>query len=154
MLKENIMETIFNKETRDRLIKRIHSLNENNERQWGKMNVYQMMKHCTLWDEMMQSQKKYKRPLVGLLFGRMALKKVLKDEAPLRHSTPTLPALIIKETSGDFNAQKRNFISSVNNFEKYSNPGFVHVFFGRMTEEQIGQFVYKHIDHHLRQFNC
>jgi hypothetical protein len=37
-------------------------------------------------------------------------------------------------------------------YANYSNPGFVHDFFGKMTDEQIGIFAYKHADHHLRQF--
>lgn len=36
----------------------------------------------------------------------------------------------------------------------YNNPKFVHDFFGRMTLEQIGILVYKHCDHHLRQFGA
>jgi hypothetical protein len=35
----------------------------------------------------------------------------------------------------------------------FSDPGLVHPFFGRMTPEQIGYMLYKHTDHHLRQFN-
>ena len=46
------MKTIFDKTTRDELINRINSLNENSNPQWGKMNVSQMVKHCTQWDEM------------------------------------------------------------------------------------------------------
>ncbi|WP_448634870.1 DUF1569 domain-containing protein [Pedobacter panaciterrae] len=38
-------------------------------------------------------------------------------------------------------------------FENFSNDKFIHDFFGKMTREQIGIFVYKHSDHHLRQFN-
>ncbi|WP_432328331.1 hypothetical protein ACRQ5D_00850 [Mucilaginibacter sp. P25] len=45
------MKTIFDKETRDGLITRINLINENSQPQWGKMNVYQMLKHCTLSDE-------------------------------------------------------------------------------------------------------
>ena len=95
------------------------------------MNVYQMMKHCTLWDEMMQSKKNSKRMLIGRLFGKLALKKVLKNEAPLRHGTPTISQLIIKETDGDFAAEKSRWISKVEKYENYSNPGFVHVFSAR-----------------------
>ena len=47
------MKSIFEKEIRDGLINRINSLTENSQAQWGKMNVYQMIRHCRLWEEMM-----------------------------------------------------------------------------------------------------
>ena len=45
------MKTIFDKVTRDELIGRISLLNVNSTAQWGKMNIYQMLNHCTLYDE-------------------------------------------------------------------------------------------------------
>ena len=148
------MRSIFDKSTRDEVITRINSLDENSAALWGKMNVFQMLKHCSLWEEMIQGKKQYKRMFMGRLFGPMALNKVLKDEAPLRRSTPTLPDLMIKEKDGDVQAQKKEWISRVEAYANFSDPGYVHVFFGKMTREQVGYFVYKHIDHHLRQFNC
>jgi hypothetical protein len=40
----------------------------------------------------------------------------------------------------------------LNEYAHYANPSFFHTFFGKMTKEQVGQLVYKHADHHLRQF--
>jgi len=40
------MKSIFNTPERNELIDRIHTLNENSAAQWGKINVYQMIKHC------------------------------------------------------------------------------------------------------------
>lgn len=145
------MKTIFDKSTRDELIQRINSLTENNAAQWGKMNLYQMLKHCTLWEEMMQGKRKYKQTLIGRLLGKSMLKSVLKDENPLRHSTPTLPDLVISGT-GDVEEQKKEWIKRIQEYAQYEPADFVHVFFGKMSKEQIGQFVYKHSDHHLRQF--
>ena len=83
----------------------------------------------------------------------MALKSVLKDDKALSRNTPTISSLIIKETSGDIEAEKAKWIASIERYANFSNSNFVHPFFGKMTKEQIGQMVYKHIDHHLRQFN-
>jgi hypothetical protein len=147
------MKTVFDKTTRDELISRIDVLNENSKNEWGKMNVYQVLKHCTLWDEWIQSNKNNKQAFVGRLFGRMALKKILKDESPLARNTPTLRELKVKETNGDIPSEKKKWIDLINEYAHFSNPGFVHSFFGKMTKEQVGQMAYKHADHHLRQFN-
>lgn len=148
------MKTVFDKTTRDELICRIGTLSENNKAVWGKMNVYQALKHCTLWDEWIQSDKTNRQAFIGRLFGSMALKKVLKDEGPLARNTPTLPELRIKETTGDIASEKKKWIALINAYAHFSNPGFVHTFFGKMTKEQVGQMAYKHADHHLRQYNA
>src|ERR1700732_4145324 len=95
------MKTIFDKTTRDELINRINTLNENNTAQWGKMTIYQMIKHCALWEEMALSKKKYKRAFIGRLFGKMALKGLIKDDRPLARNAPTIPELKIKEKKGN-----------------------------------------------------
>ena len=91
------MKTIFDKTTRDELITRVNSLNENSTAQWGKMNVSQMMRHCTQWDEMALGKKKYKQSFIGKLFGKLALKDMMKDE-PMKKNLPTVPSFKIKET--------------------------------------------------------
>ena len=146
------MKTVFDKTTRDELINRINTLNENSTAQWGKMTVYQMMKHCTLWEEMMLGKKIYKRAFLGLLFGKIALKGLIKDEKPMTRNTPTIPELKIKG-KGDVVAERAKWVALVEEHAHISNTGFDHPFFGKLTKEQIGYLVYKHTDHHLRQFN-
>jgi hypothetical protein len=146
------MKTVLEKQTRDGLIDRINTLNENSKPQWGKMNIYQAIKHCTLWDEWIFGKTSYRQLLVGRLFGKMALRNVLKDDKPLSRNSPTISAFRIGGTDGDVEAEKTKWIALIEQYENFSNPGFVHPFFGRMTREQIGFLAYKHIDHHLRQF--
>src|SRR4051812_23114725 len=148
------MKTIFDKTTRDELINRINNLNVNDKPQWGKMNVYQMIKHCILFEEMMLGKKEYKRAFIGRLFGSFALKNLLKDDEPLKKNEPTSSEFKIKEREGNIEIARNKWIALLEEYEKFSNPLFVHWFFGSMTKEQVGYFVYKHIDHHLRQFNC
>jgi len=147
------MKTIFDQITKDELMARIHSLDEHSKAQWGKMNVYQMVKHGRLWEEMMQSKVNLKRAFIGRLFGRLALRVVLGNENPLKQNTPTIPSLMIEETGGNFEAEKALWIAAIEKYSTFNNHNFQHVFFGKLTKEQIGQMVYKHIDHHLRQFN-
>lgn len=149
------MKTIFDKATRDELIIRINSLSENNKAQWGKMNFYQMLKHGTLYEEWILGKGKheYKQLFIGWLFGKMQLKKLGKDDSPMPKNIPTLTELKVKEKSGDAASEKNKWITLIKEYEHYSNPDFVHSFFGKMTKEQIGYLDYQHTDHHLRQFN-
>ena len=146
------MKSIFDKTTREDLIERINAITPNAEAQWGKMNPYQMIKHCILSEEMLLGKKKYERLFIGRLFGKMALNGVLKDDSIMKKNLPTHPQFKIKET-GNPEPEKQKWANLVKEYSTFSNPNFVHPFFGKMTQEQIGNYVYKHTDHHLRQFN-
>ncbi|MBW4888627.1 DUF1569 domain-containing protein [Mucilaginibacter sp. HMF5004] len=147
------MNTIFDEGTRAQLIGRIKTLNQASTPLWGKMNVYQMLKHCTLSDEMYQGNKQYKRVFIGRILGKMALKSLTKDDAPMGKNAPTGNDFKVQQTVGDIAAEKDKLITLINGYANYSNDSFVHWFFGPMTKEQVGYLAYKHLDHHLRQFN-
>lgn len=147
------MKTILDQITREELINRINLLNENNMAQWGKMNVYQMIKHCILCEEMYLGKMPFKRSLLGFFLGKIFLNQLMKDDKPKKHNSPTKDELKIAESTGNFWEDKSKWISLIGEYENYSKQDFVHWFYGRMTKKQVGVSVYKHIDHHLRQFN-
>ncbi len=144
------MKSVFDKTTREELINRINLLNENSTAQWGKMNVYQMLKHCTLWEEMLLGKKQYRQSFLGRLFGKIALRNILKD-GPMKPNLPTVPSFKISG-NGDVAAAKSKWIDLIKEHSLQNSSGIVHPFFGKLTAEQAGRIAYKHIDHHLRQF--
>lgn len=146
------MKSIVDQSTRTELVERIALVNENSKAVWGKMNAFQMVRHCVLWDEMVFGKKQYKRMFIGRIFGRVALKGILKDEAPFKRNSPTVPGFAIKETGGDFSSEKAKWIGLLQAYAQFTSDDFVHPFFGKMNHVQVGQLAYKHIDHHLRQF--
>ena len=148
------MKTIFDKTTREGLIVRINSLSENSVAQWGKMTVFQMLKHCIKWEEMALGKARYKQSFLGRLFGKVALKALIKDEMPLKRNVPTVPEFKMKMENGNMEEQKQIWISLMEQYETFSNDNFIHPFFGKMSKEQLGRLGYKHTDHHLRQFKA
>ncbi len=112
-----------------------------------------MLKHCTVYEEMMLGKNRYKRAFLGRLFGQMALKEFIKDESPLKQNVPTLAELKIRENTGDITAERKKWIALLEEYAYSSNTDIIHAFFGKLTKEQVGYLVYKHTDHHLRQFN-
>ena len=148
------MKDIFSTQTINEFKTRINQLTPEAKGQWGKMNVYQMLKHCTENEKMMLREKKLRRLFLGRLFGKMALNSNIKDDKPLSQNSPTHPDLKFTG-NGDINELKKLWISLL---EKYPTKksddydGFVHPFFGKMKSEQVSRFAYKHVNHHLRQF--
>lgn len=80
------MKTIFNNTARAELIERIALLTPTHSAKWGKMNVYQMIKHCTIWNAWVlgESQHHYKQEFLGKIFGKIALKGMIKNDKPLK----------------------------------------------------------------------
>lgn len=148
------MKTIFEENARIELIHRINALNSDSKPLWGKMNVFQMARHCTRWDEWVLGTHNpiYKQTILGRVFGKMALRNSVKDDTPMQKNMPA-GDLKVTELNGDVELQKQQWITRVREYERYSNDRFIHDFFGQMTREQIGIFAYKHADHHLRQFD-
>src|SRR5687768_12740981 len=102
------MKTIFDDHVRKELIDRISLLHEHSSRQWGKMNVYQMAKHCTTWDEwVLGVGDQTKQSFLGLIFGKLALKSEVWTHKPMKKGMPAGKALTIKETDGDVELQKK-----------------------------------------------
>ena len=122
------MPTLFEPKTTQEIVERINQLQPNSQHKWGKMNVAQMMKHCTQWDEMALGRRKYKQSFLGKLVGKFALKDMMKDE-PMKRNLPTVPSFKIKEDA-DVTEEKTKWIKLLNEYEHFSNDNFIHPFFG------------------------
>jgi hypothetical protein len=77
---------------------------------------------------------------------------MLKDK-PMKKNLPTVPSFKMTGNS-DVAEEKKKWIKLLDEYEHFPDDSFIHPFFGAMTKENTGIMVYKHIDHHLKQFNC
>ena len=149
------MENLFDKSTYNVIIERLEKLSPTATAQWGKMNVAQMLAHCKEAFKVPLTEKKIPRIFIGRLIGWM-IKSKLHDDSPWKQSLPTAPAFIIKDER-NFNDEKKALTELVNKFYGLGPNGiskYPHPMFGRFTEEQWGKAMYKHLDHHLRQFGA
>lgn len=144
-----IMKSIFESETKNKLVKRIESLSAETSPQWGKMDAGQMLWHCQYPLKIaVKNENKGNGKLLMKLF-----KKSLYSEKPFKKSLPTAKFLIATE-SKDFNTEKEKLvqlISETHNLKERSQWS-PHPMFGKFTHDQWGQLEYKHLDHHLKQF--
>ncbi|MBK8522618.1 MAG: DUF1569 domain-containing protein [Ferruginibacter sp.] len=149
------MKNLFDKDPYTEIITRLHSLTPNAQRVWGKMTVAQMLAHSKEAFKVPLSDKKMPRMFIGLLLG-WAFKKKLYNNEPWKRNLPTAPNFIIKDER-DFDKEKQELVGMINQFY-HAGPGNVgkypHPMFGAFTPEQWGMSMYKHLDHHLQQFNA
>jgi len=149
------MKNIFDREASAEILDRLETLQPTLKPLWGKMTVSQMMAHCIVPIKVSLGEAKVKRTIMGLIFGKMAKKMVVKDE-PFKKGLPTDPSFVIKEEP-DFNSKKTELRSSIEKLlaaDKNAIASIPHPFFGKMTIEEWGILGYKHLDHHLRQFGA
>jgi hypothetical protein len=71
----------------------------------------------------------------------------------MARNAPTSPAFKVADRR-QFEAEKAAFLEAFQILAK--GPGVAtaqqHVFFGPMTPTEWGRLMYKHVDHHFRQF--
>jgi hypothetical protein len=146
------MHTLFEQTTAAEIIFRIEKLQPTSQAQWGKMNVSQMLAHCSGPLETYFEEKKIKRDLMGLLFGKIAFKQLISNK-PWRRGLPTAKEFKITDLR-DFEEEKGKLLSNVKRFsnEGYTITFFIHPFFGKLSSQEYALFNYKHLDHHLQQF--
>lgn len=132
------------------IIDRIKRLDENSKPIWGKMNASQMVRHLIMWEELAMKKKVYKQVFMGKIFGKIALKSIMKAEV-MNQNLPTV-AGFIPYPDGDLLTEKQILIDLIKTRPESATEDIVHPFFGKMSAEQTAVLGYKHIDHHLRQF--
>ena len=148
------MKNLFDQDASTEILNRLELLQPDSKARWGKMNVSQMMAHCIVPIKVSLGEAKLKRNLMGLLFGKMGKKMLLKDR-PFKQNLPTDPSFVIRDQP-DFYSKKQELRSSIEKLlatDKEAMAARAHPFFGKMSIEEWGILGYKHLDHHLRQFN-
>lgn len=149
------MKSIFKQEDRAEIISRINTLNEESKAQWGRMTIGQMLRHCALCEEYYMGNFEVKRSLLGRIVGKMAINSMLKNERVPFPKNSVAPAQFrVAENIDQIEEEKQKWLALMNKYANYNNDHFTHWFFGKMSKEQLGQFVYKHSDHHLKQFGA
>ena len=149
------MKTLLNSADSLDVIQRVHRLRPDTRAAWGKMDVAQMLAHCQAPLRVASGELQLRRGLIGLLFGRMAKKKLLA-EAPFDRDLPTSGAFRVTDAR-DFALEKANLVALVQRFQAGGPAGLTqkpHPFFGPLTPDEWGLLQWKHVDHHLRQFGA
>src|SRR5581483_10839049 len=132
------------------------SVTPESQRQWGKMSAAQMMEHCARGLEMATGELKPPRVLIGRLLGRIVKPMVLKEGVPMRKDSPTAPSLIVDPTA-DLEASRARLLAALDRFVAGGERGctdYPHSFFGSLKPNEWSALMYKHLDHHLRQFGA
>jgi hypothetical protein len=136
------MPSIYSKSDNDAMIARIQKLQPNTEALWGQMNAVQMMKHANEAIIVAFGENTITVNLMMRILGRLIKNKVFNAKE------------FIFEGDYDFESTRQELIQNYSRFA--AGPQSItlrkHPFWGNLSSEDWDKLMWKHVDHHLRQF--
>lgn len=148
------MKNLFDKIDLQTTIDRINKLTPESKRQWGKMNVSQMLAHVNVAYDMAHTDKYPKSGTFKTFMLKLFVKNAVVGQKPYPKNARTAPEFVIANER-DFKAEKKILVDYLHQtqslgaayFEgKQSNS------FGPLTTQEWNTLFSKHLDHHLTQF--
>ena len=144
------VKNLFDATVKQEIIDRLNKLTPQSQRQWGKMDVAQMLAHCQMPMGVATGKHKLKGSgflkLIGPLF-----KGLLFNNKPFKKNLGTDKSFIMT-TPKEFEKEKSGLIQMINDFSISSMTNEPHPIFGKLTKEEWSKGTWKHLDHHLMQF--
>jgi hypothetical protein len=148
------MKNINNETDFAEITSRVKQLSKENVRQWGKMSVEQMVTHCISQLRLALGEISAKQQ--GSFLMRTGLGKWLAfSTIPWPKGSTTPNEMDVKKNNfsyADFDTEKNELLTCLKRV-KLANTLHPHPFFGSLSHKEWGRLIYKHVDHHLRQFS-
>jgi hypothetical protein len=147
------MKNLFQPDAADEVISRIDKLQPTAQHQWGKMDVAQMLAHCSTTLDMASGRLVLPRLWIGRILGPF-VRPIFTNEKPLSRNSPTDKNLVVSDPR-DFSHEQKQLKLRVRQFQQGGEAQCTkhpHPFFGALTPQAWSTGMYKHLDHHLRQF--
>lgn len=150
------MKHLFDGTSANEIKTRLAKLGPANERQWGKMAAAQALAHCAITMEWAVGDGRPPRMFLGRILGGLVKPKVVANDKPMGRNAPTAKSLII-ENQRDLTEERERLGKLIDRFVAAGPKGCTthpHTFFGPLTPDEWAILMYKHLDHHLRQFGA
>jgi Protein of unknown function (DUF1569) len=147
------MKTLFQSEAVDEIVARIGQLTPTTPALWGKMNVAQMLAHCSVAIDMASGRLILPRLMIGRILGPL-VKPIYTNDKPFSKSSPTDKKLVVADAR-DFSQEQERLKLRIREFQRGGESHVTkhpHPFFGDFQPQEWARGMYKHLDHHLRQF--
>ena len=147
------MKSLFQPAAADDVIARIDRLQPTTSHLWGKMDVAQMMAHCSATLDSASGRLVLPRMLIGRILGPFVRPQFINDR-PFSKNGPTDKKFVIADQR-DFAQEQAQLKLRIRQFHEGGEAKCTrhpHCFFGPLTPPEWATGMYKHLDHHLRQF--
>ncbi|MEN9700113.1 MAG: hypothetical protein RLZZ301_1311 [Bacteroidota bacterium] len=149
------LPNIYLPETTQQLHARIDALSSQTQALWGKMKVAQMLSHCQVaYQQILGENTDKPGPFMGWML-RTFFKTSMVNEVPYKPNLPTGPTFI--RVGQDFNFEEeqqklKNYIQRIQEMGPDRLASIPSLSLKKLTASEWNNFLFKHIDHHLKQF--
>ncbi|MBB5317948.1 DUF1569 domain-containing protein [Tunturibacter empetritectus] len=148
------MRSLFEARAVEQIKERLARLQPDCQREWGTMTPGQAMAHCAGSMELAVGDRIPPRMLLARIMGRVVKPMALGNDRLMRRGSPTSRDLLVQDRR-DLGTERERLGRLIDRFVVAGPKGCTvhpHSFFGRLTPEEWAELMYKHLDHHLRQF--
>ena len=130
---------------------RLDRLTPDTAARWGKFTAPQMV--CHLTDALKMASGELPIPERKMFLRYPGIKHLIIYVLPFPQGAPTAPQLLSRKAA-EWHGEMRALKQELEAFVKRgpSGPFVPHPAFGKLTPRTWGVLVYKHMDHHLKQF--
>ena len=145
------MKSVFDPAVHRELQDRVQRLTSQQQPQWGQMTAAQMVAHLADSLKMASGELDVAPKKVPIRFS--PLKQFVLYLLPIPKGLPTAPELISRKP-GEWTLEVAALREQLNGLVERGAEALApsHPAFGKLTAKQWGVLVYRHMDHHLRQF--
>jgi hypothetical protein len=145
------MNSLFNPRDHRNLHDRVQRLKADVKPQWGTMTAVQMVAHLS--DSLRMASGELEVAPRRVPFRYSPLKELVLYLLPVPKGLPTAPELIARKP-GDWTAEVADLRDQLNGLVQRGAEALApeHPAFGALSAKQWGVLIYRHVDHHLRQF--
>jgi len=146
-------KTFWDAEARDAALARIDRLTDATKPAWGKMTADRMLAHLAESMKMATGELRCESKKLPIRY--FPLKQLIIYVAPFPKSAPTAPELLAR--------QPREWAHDVSDVQdllaragsaRTTEAWPEHPAFGRLSKRAWGVLIYRHMDHHLKQFGA
>jgi Protein of unknown function (DUF1569) len=148
------MKNLFETSRAEEVKERMAQLRPDSNRLWGKMNPAQALEHCSRGIELALGDRTPPKMFLGRILGWIVKPLALGNDEPMRRNSPTVKGLVVEDEQ-DLVTERERLRGLIDRFTAAGPAGCTthpHSFFGRLTPQEWAILMYKHLDHHLRQF--
>jgi hypothetical protein len=147
------MGNIFNDTDFHNIVDRIKLISKESEKQWGQMSIEEMLAHCITQMRMALGEVT-SQPQGSFVMRTVIGKWLAFSDIPWPKGSNTPIEMNVKKSSIQIKPIEREQEELVHylNLVRNSSQLSPHPFFGALNQKEWGQLIYKHLDHHLKQF--
>jgi hypothetical protein len=151
---EPVIGTIFHPDNFRAIYDRLLALKPDAQRQWGKMNLVQMLNHLKIATG--SGLKIYRLKDESSLLWRTIIKFIVLRVLRRLPKNAKSPEGFKMEMNNalDFNTEKNQALDILGKAYTSMESSYPHPSFGIMSRTEWGKLIYRHFDHHLRQFGA